>query len=106
MRERRRKLSPLSGPVLVLASAVICITSLGHGLTWTTASDRSQFRNWLGGPHPPVGWKGFARTQRTGTAAMVVAKTTAMTQTAMPAAFSARLSRWKTEWGSASIADY
>ncbi len=29
MRERRRKLNPLSVPALVLASAVICITSLG-----------------------------------------------------------------------------
>ena len=40
---------------LVLASAVICITSQGRGLTWTIASDRNQFRNWPDGRHPQAG---------------------------------------------------
>src|SRR5712692_5637327 len=36
----------------------------GTGLTWMTANDRKQFRNWQGGRHPQAGEKAFGPVAR------------------------------------------
>ena len=64
MPARRRRPKPLRGLALVLASAVICITSRERGLIWMTASDRRQFRNWPDGRHPQVGYRVSAQLRR------------------------------------------
>src|SRR5216684_251713 len=61
-RLRKHRLS--NGVVPVLDSAGIFITSVEPGLTWTTASVRSPFLNWLDGPHPQVGNKAFGPVAR------------------------------------------
>jgi hypothetical protein len=110
-RLRKHRLS--NGVVPVLDSAGIFITSLEPGLTWTTASGRSQFPNWQDGPHPQVGKKAFGpvahvsrshqNEQLPEMAAM--ASTTALRVLAGTAS-SKRLSRWNTWWGNACIAGY
>lgn len=53
--EPQRKLKLSSGPVAVLVWAATLITSLAHGLTWTTASGQRQLRNWQCGRHLRAG---------------------------------------------------
>src|SRR3981081_515519 len=60
----RRKHRLSNGVVPVLGSVGIFITSPEPGLTWTTASDQRQFRNWLDGRHRRVGKKAFGPVVR------------------------------------------
>ena len=61
-RLRKRNLS--KEPVPVLDSGGICITSLGRGSIWTTASGLRLFRNWTGGQRLKDGAGVFGPTRR------------------------------------------
>src|ERR1700723_737748 len=110
-RLRKRNLS--KGPVPVLDSGCIYITSRGCGSTWTTASGRSQFLNWQDGPLPQVGKEAFgpfARVSRSHQNEQLPEMAAMASTTALPVlagtASSKRLSRWNTWWGNACIAGY
>src|SRR5229473_3455783 len=61
-RLRKRNLS--KGPVPVLDSGGICITSLGRGLIWTIARGLRLFRNWTAGQRLKDGAVVFGATLR------------------------------------------
>jgi hypothetical protein len=95
--------------VPVLDSVGIFITSLEFGLTWTTASDQSQFLNWPDGRHPQAGYKGIglvahmSKNHRNEQLPETAAMATARVLTAM---FSARSNEWSESWENACIAAY
>src|SRR4029077_17511819 len=113
-RLRKRKVS--KGPVPVLDSGGLCITSLGGGLIWTIASGLRLFRNWTTGQRLKDGAGVFGPTRRRirgrpsaqllePTAIAMAIATPTVRATTAPALF-ARSSRWNKRSGNACIAGY
>src|SRR5208282_6607175 len=111
---RLRKRNRSKGHVPVLDSGGICITSLGRGSTWTTASGLRLFRNWTAGQRLKDGAVVFGPTRRRirsqpseqllePTAMAMAIATATVRATTAPASF-ARSSRWNERWGNACIA--